>query len=134
MANNILTLLNRANRVVGEREPSPEPVRKLSPSEVELQSFQERARQDEVKRLLGEFRRKDSGELLRGQPMEGGATIFKEKKSLLDSKNVLNVKSTILNGNNILNSKSNLLASTRKGRGNPVPKAKGFAGGFFFNE
>lgn len=54
--------------------------RKLTPDEVELMSFKERERRDNIKKELAMYRRKNDNELLVGN------------RNMLKSKNILNQK------------------------------------------
>ncbi len=59
-----------------------EPNRKLTPNEVELMSFRERLRQDQIKQELDQFRKQNAQEMIMGRNM------LDEEKSILDAENV----------------------------------------------
>lgn len=58
--------------------------RKMTPNEVELASFKERERLDNVKKELSHYRKKDVQELLIGHKIETGSTIIAQKMNLLN--------------------------------------------------
>jgi hypothetical protein len=55
---------------------------KISPDEVELASYKERERKDRIRKELGRYRMQDRKEMF------GAGTIFKEKRCMLNQKNV----------------------------------------------
>ena len=75
--------------------------KKLSPAEVELNSYLERERQDNIKKKLFHYRKQNSNEILMGHKMEGGSTV-------LSSKNVFNHKNNIRN-KKILDGRNSML-------------------------
>ncbi len=60
----------------------------MSPSEVELMSFKEQRRQDDIKKELGMFRQKASNELLTGNLINAKDTISTGKTTILANRSM----------------------------------------------
>lgn len=75
-------ILNKLAERRQESMEQGETNRKLTPDEVELMSFKERERLDNVKRELAQFRKQNAQEMIMGK------NILTEGKSILDQENV----------------------------------------------
>ncbi len=76
----------------GNREP---PKKGMSPSEVEVRSFREQERQDNLKKELGQFRKKASNELLTGNMLATKDTITTQKTTILKNRSMKPQKSIL---------------------------------------
>jgi len=79
----------------GSRASEGERVKGMSPDEVELQSYMEEERRDNLKKLLGKYREKKSKEMLMGNTL-----VDQGKGSVIGAKNVMNGKSTLIKNSN----------------------------------
>lgn len=75
----------------------------LSPDEVELNSYLEEEKRDQIKEILGKFREKKNRELILGN------TLIKGKKSILDAEDILKNNNPIIKQKKILHSSNTFL-------------------------
>ena len=103
----ILDIIKKANRVFA---PTKEGGKPRTPAEIELASFEERERLDNVKKKLAVFRKQNSDEIFRGKPMTDENTILQTESP---KRSISLQKNTILGGENTLLKNKNILKGGR---------------------
>lgn len=98
----IMDIIRKINDGLTPKKTGGKP---MHPAEIELASFEERERMDNVKKRLEIFRKKNSDEMFRGTPMSDDNSILKKelpKHSLSSQKNtILAQDNTLLKAKNI---------------------------------
>ena len=117
----IKDVLGKLNGFIAPKSDESKPKEKVSPVEMELRSFQERQRQDEMKKQVSEFRKQDINDLLTGGMLD-------KQPGLLESKNAFNGDS-IFKKDKKSPEKTNLLKAKNVFDKEKLSKAKG--GAFF---